>query len=264
MGGGPIKGGRVIGESDELGYIPKTRPVTPRRGGGDALSRAWASTRTRSCRARRTGRCRWRISACSRSRSCSSRTKGNAHASRRPPRRRHAPSGEEAARSARVASRPHGFSCRRGTRAQPYTGTIEFLLAPAAFDHFCLHAAEARFEQVGGRSRRFVDSRNGAAFEVFLTGHHPGRNGPTPIPFPDPQEASETRETYRVLTLPWLIQLKLAANTHGDAADAVYLIQGLELDEAMIEQLHPSAHERYRYCLAMKRRDDKWEAAGSR
>jgi hypothetical protein len=29
MGGGPIKGGRIIGESDELGYIPKTRPVTP-------------------------------------------------------------------------------------------------------------------------------------------------------------------------------------------------------------------------------------------
>ncbi len=28
MGGGPIKGGRVIGESDELGYAPKTRPVT--------------------------------------------------------------------------------------------------------------------------------------------------------------------------------------------------------------------------------------------
>lgn len=29
MGGGPIKGGRVVGESDELGYFPKTRPVTP-------------------------------------------------------------------------------------------------------------------------------------------------------------------------------------------------------------------------------------------
>jgi Protein of unknown function (DUF1501) len=28
MGGGPIKGGRVIGESDELGYAPKSRPVT--------------------------------------------------------------------------------------------------------------------------------------------------------------------------------------------------------------------------------------------
>jgi hypothetical protein len=29
MGGGPIKGGRIVGESDELGYAPRTRPVTP-------------------------------------------------------------------------------------------------------------------------------------------------------------------------------------------------------------------------------------------
>jgi uncharacterized protein (DUF1501 family) len=29
IGGGPIQGGRIVGESDELGYAPKTRPVTP-------------------------------------------------------------------------------------------------------------------------------------------------------------------------------------------------------------------------------------------
>jgi uncharacterized protein (DUF1501 family) len=29
IGGGPIQGGRVIGESDELAFAPKTRPVTP-------------------------------------------------------------------------------------------------------------------------------------------------------------------------------------------------------------------------------------------
>jgi hypothetical protein len=29
IGGGPIQGGRIIGESDELGYTPKTRPLTP-------------------------------------------------------------------------------------------------------------------------------------------------------------------------------------------------------------------------------------------
>jgi uncharacterized protein (DUF1501 family) len=29
IGGGPIKGGRVIGESDEMAYAPKSRPVTP-------------------------------------------------------------------------------------------------------------------------------------------------------------------------------------------------------------------------------------------
>jgi hypothetical protein len=29
MGGGPLQGGRVIGESDEQGGAPKSRPVTP-------------------------------------------------------------------------------------------------------------------------------------------------------------------------------------------------------------------------------------------
>ena len=29
MGGGPIQGGRIVGESDELGYFPKSRPVSP-------------------------------------------------------------------------------------------------------------------------------------------------------------------------------------------------------------------------------------------
>src|SRR5678815_4820245 len=28
MGGGPLQGGRVVGETDELGYAPKSRPVT--------------------------------------------------------------------------------------------------------------------------------------------------------------------------------------------------------------------------------------------
>lgn len=29
MGGGPLQGGRVVGESDELGYAPKTQPILP-------------------------------------------------------------------------------------------------------------------------------------------------------------------------------------------------------------------------------------------
>jgi uncharacterized protein (DUF1501 family) len=29
IGGGPIRGGRIVGESDELAYAPKTRPTTP-------------------------------------------------------------------------------------------------------------------------------------------------------------------------------------------------------------------------------------------
>jgi hypothetical protein len=29
MGGGPLKGGQVVGSSDEIGAAPKDRPVTP-------------------------------------------------------------------------------------------------------------------------------------------------------------------------------------------------------------------------------------------
>ena len=37
MGGGPIQGGRVVGESDELGYFPKTPAGDAGRSGGDAV-----------------------------------------------------------------------------------------------------------------------------------------------------------------------------------------------------------------------------------
>jgi uncharacterized protein (DUF1501 family) len=29
MGGGPLKNGRIVGETDALGYVPRSRPVTP-------------------------------------------------------------------------------------------------------------------------------------------------------------------------------------------------------------------------------------------
>ena len=73
IGGGPIKGGRVVGASDEIGYAPKDRPVTPPRSPRRSTT-AWASTSAPSCPARRAGRSRWSITASSRSRSCSERS----------------------------------------------------------------------------------------------------------------------------------------------------------------------------------------------
>jgi hypothetical protein len=29
IGGGPVKGGRIVGETDEHAFAPKSRPVTP-------------------------------------------------------------------------------------------------------------------------------------------------------------------------------------------------------------------------------------------
>jgi hypothetical protein len=143
--------------------------------------------------------------------------------------------------------------------ARPYTSTIEFLIGRAAFDCFCEHARQARFEQNPHRLRRFVDTRNGKGFEFFFTGHHPGRTGPAPIAFPDPLEASEVREEIRVMTLPWLIQVKLTANTYAELADVLSLIEVLGLDEAMVETLHSSVHGRFRQSLDERSRQEMWE-----
>jgi hypothetical protein len=105
--------------------------------------------------------------------------------------------------------------------ARPYTSRTEVLLNRPGFDIFCGLVPAAGFVPIEGRPRRFVDSSNGEDFELFLSGHHPGRFRPTLIPFPDPRKASEVRDNIRVLTLSWLIQLKLAAKTHRDAADVV-------------------------------------------
>jgi len=67
---------------------------------------------------------------------------------------------------------------------------------------------------VPGRSRRFIDRGNGIQVDLLVTGHYPGRGGPGPFAFPDPAAASEEIKQVRVLTLPQLIQFKLAARRY--------------------------------------------------
>ena len=69
MAGGGIKGGQVVGASDEIGATRKTgrprRPKWPPR-----FTTGWESRSNWNCRARRAGPFRWWIAAWSRSASC--------------------------------------------------------------------------------------------------------------------------------------------------------------------------------------------------
>ena len=64
----------------------------------------------------------------------------------------------------------------------------------------------------------------------------------------------------KVVTLPQLIQLKLAARRHQDFGDVVFLIRVHNLDESFLDHLHPSVHGDFIECLEEKRRDDEYEA----
>jgi hypothetical protein len=63
-----------------------------------------------------------------------------------------------------------------------------------------------------------------------------------------------------VLTLPQLIQLKLAARRHGDFYDVELLIAAHNLDESFLPQLHPAVRKDFIECLEERRRQEEYEA----
>jgi hypothetical protein len=144
--------------------------------------------------------------------------------------------------------------------ARRTTDDVDVLLTPDGLERFRTQLVGKAYEQVPERPRRFVDRKNGITVDVLVTGRYPGTGKPGPIAFPDPVEASEVVEKLRVLTLPQLIQLKLAARRYYDFGDVVHLIRVHELDESFLEQLHPAVHRDFIECLEEKRREDEYEA----
>ena len=144
--------------------------------------------------------------------------------------------------------------------ARRLTNAVNVLLTSPGLDSFRSDLVPRKYEPVPGRSRRFVDRDNGVIVEVFLTGHYPGRTSPGPFPFPDPVQASQEIDNVRVLTLPHLIQCKLAAGQYSDLGEVVSLIQGHNMDESYMAQLNPAVHHAFIKCLEEKRRDDEFHA----
>jgi hypothetical protein len=137
---------------------------------------------------------------------------------------------------------------------------VEVLLTRQGLDQFCNVFLGNAYEQVKGRKRWFVDHQGGVLVEVRVTGHYPGRSGRGPFPYPDPTEASEEIDGLRVVTLPNLIQLKLASRRYSDLADVVSLIAGHRLDESFLKNLHPAVHGDFIKCLEENLREEEFEA----
>jgi hypothetical protein len=141
------------------------------------------------------------------------------------------------------------------------TKDVDVLLTSEGLERFRREFVGADYEQVVGRPRRFVERQSGVTVDCLVTGRFPGTGKPGPFAFPDPTEASQEIEKIRVLTLPQLIQLKLAARRYYDFGDVVFLIQTHHLDESFLEKLHPSVHQDFIECLEEKRREDEYLAS---
>jgi len=151
-----------------------------------------------------------------------------------------------------LAVKAHGY--RRTTN------DVDVLLTPEGFTTFRKRFVPKDYDPVAGRRRRLVDRANGVTVDFLLTGQFPRDGRPGPIAFPDPSTTSETIEGIRILNLPALMVLKLAARRHQDFADVVNLIRAHDLDESYLTRLHPTLHGDFIECLEEKRREEDYNA----
>jgi hypothetical protein len=144
--------------------------------------------------------------------------------------------------------------------AERTTKDVDILLTPEGLERFRRDLVGEWYEAIEGRPRRFRERQSGVTVDCLVTGRYPGSGEPGPFAFPDPAEASQEIEKICVITLPHLIQLKLAARRYYDFGDVVFLIRTHNLDESFLPQLHPSVHQDFVECLEEKRREDDYIA----
>jgi hypothetical protein len=144
--------------------------------------------------------------------------------------------------------------------AERTTKDVEVLVTQEGLDLFRLRYVGKSYDAVPERPRRFVEKRSKVSIDFLVTGRFPGSGKPGPVAFPHPDEASQRIKNAKVVTLPQLIQLKLAARRHQDFGDVVFLIRIHDLDESYLEKLHPSVRDDFVECLEEKRREDEYEA----
>jgi hypothetical protein len=100
-------------------------------------------------------------------------------------------------------------------------------------------------------SRNLRDTESGVRIEFLVSGAFPGDGRPKPVAFPEPTSASVMVDGIRFLTLPRLLELKLASGMTNqrrlqDLADVQKLIEVLNLNLDFANQLDPYVRDKYR------------------
>jgi hypothetical protein len=99
-------------------------------------------------------------------------------------------------------------------------------------------------------SKHLRDTDSGVRIEFLVTGDFPGDGRPKPIAFPDPAAASVEIEGKRFLSLPSLIELKLASGMTNplrgqDLVDVQRLIEISQLPLDFALELNPYVRDKF-------------------
>jgi hypothetical protein len=99
-------------------------------------------------------------------------------------------------------------------------------------------------------SKNLRDAEYGVRIEFLVAGEFPGDGKPKPVAFPDPADVAVEIDGIRFLSLPTLVELKLASGMTNvgrlkDLADVIELIKACGLSEPFAEELNPYVREKY-------------------
>jgi len=99
-------------------------------------------------------------------------------------------------------------------------------------------------------SKGVHDTENGVSIDVLIAGEFPGDGLPKPVAFPDPAHVAVEGERFRILSLPKLVELKLASGMTAphrlkDLADVLELVRAAKLPAELAASLDPYVRDKY-------------------
>jgi hypothetical protein len=113
-------------------------------------------------------------------------------------------------------------------------------------------------------SKHLRDTESGVKVEFLTTGEYPGDGKPKPVAFPNPADVRVESGGVWFLSLPALVELKLASGMTNplrgkDLVDVQELITTLDLGEDFAQQLNPFVQDKFRELVQLIRDNPKTE-----
>jgi len=159
----------------------------------------------------------------------------------------------EIARRLDQANIPYAFACAMALGAHGYervTVDVDVLLTREGLARFKKEQLGRGYAEKFPGSRGMRDTEHGVSIDVLIAGEFPGDGLPKPVAFPDPAEAAIEGDRFRILTLPTLVELKLASGMTAphrlkDLADVLELVRAAKLPAELAASLNPYVRAKY-------------------
>jgi hypothetical protein len=132
-----------------------------------------------------------------------------------------------------------------------FTEDVDILVSRDSLKAIHAHLDGLGYVRAFAGSKNLRDTEYGVRIEFLIAGQFPGDGKPKAVAFPDPQQASVVIDGVRILSLPKLVELKLASGMTGgihrmkDFTDVIALIEALKLPAGFADELNPYVRDKY-------------------